>query len=70
MTILHNPSDVEMISCYFYDIYWLGYGPFVTVCDVLVTESIGDEIFVLWYWRQKLNQCCSSVNWNYKKKVK
>ena len=44
MTILHNPSDVEMISCYFYDIYWLGYGPFVTVCDVVVTESVGDEI--------------------------
>ena len=48
VTILHNQSDVEMRSSYFHDIYSLRYGLFVTVCDVLVAESVRDEIFVSW----------------------
>ena len=55
-----------MISCYFYDIYWLGYGPSVTVYDVLVTKSFGDEIFVSWCRWQNGNIMVRKLTWKWR----
>ena len=55
-----------MMSCYFNDIYWLGYGPFVTVSDVLVTKSSGDEIFVSWCRRQNGNIMVRKLTWKWR----